>query len=63
MEGEKLFTIDGIEYKCVFMYGYNSHSYATVYNNKNGQYLGQIVDINKNDSNVGERLNDFLKTI
>ena len=52
MEGDKFFTVDGVRYKCTFMYGYNSHYYGTVYNDESGRYIGQLVDIRINYSDV-----------
>lgn len=60
MEGEKFFNINGVEYKAVFMYGYNGHYYCTVYNNESGRYLGQIVDIRKSDYDVEKRIAKFV---
>lgn len=59
---EKIFNISGVNYKCIFMYGYNDHYYATVYNDDEGRYIGQIVDIESCDKNVERRLINFLKT-
>ena len=61
MEGDKIFTIDGVRYKCTFMYGYNDHYYGTVYNDETGRYIGQLVDIRKCDSEVEERVTNFVK--
>ena len=47
MEGERLLMVGGVEYKCVFFYGYNNHYYVTVYNNEDGSYIGQLVDTDK----------------
>lgn len=44
MEGEKFIIINDVEYKCVFFYGYNDHYYATIYDNSNGGYIGQLED-------------------
>lgn len=61
MDGEKIFVIDGTQYKCIFMYGYNSHHYATVYENETGKYLGQLVDIESDDSDIEKRVKEFVK--
>lgn len=61
MEGEKLFTVDGVRYKCTFMYGYNSHYYGTVYNDETGRYIGQLTDIRIHDDDVEKRIIEFIK--
>lgn len=61
MEGDKFFTVDGVRYKCTFMYGYNSHYYGTVYNDESGRYIGQLVDIKIDDYNVEKRVTEFIK--
>lgn len=57
----KLINVDGIEYKCVFRYGYNDHTYGGVYQNEMGKYIGQIEDIRMGDSDVVSRVTEFVK--
>lgn len=61
MEGDKFFIVDGVRYKCTFMYGYNGHYYGTVYNDESGRYIGQLVDIRIDDSDAEERVTEFIK--
>lgn len=57
---EQIFKINGKNYKCRFMYGYNDHYYCVVYDNSNGRFLGEIVDIRKGDSDVKERVSEVI---
>lgn len=63
MEGERLIVIDGIEYRCVFFYGYDSHYYTTVYENSNGKYVGELVDVMKTcgDRDLSNRIRNLKK--
>lgn len=45
MEGEKFIKVDDVEYKCVFFYGYNDKYYATIYDNNDGRYVGQLENV------------------
>lgn len=49
MEGEQNLTYNDVVYKLRFYYGYNSHYYLTIFNNTNGEYLGEIQDIRETD--------------
>ena len=61
MESETTFKFNGDEYKGVFMTGYDNHHYCTVYNNANGQYLGQVKDIYASDKDAISRLKKFIE--
>lgn len=63
MESEKILTINGIPYKCTFFTGYNSHYYCTVYDDRDGRYLGQIADIKYYDSNIKSRVSSFVNSL
>lgn len=63
MEGECIFTVDGVNYKAIFYYGYNNHYYATIYNDDTGAYLGQINDITQGESSTQKRLNNFVQSL
>lgn len=62
MEGELIFKVGNVNYKATFYYGYNSHYYATIYNNDNGTYMGQIDDIQQHEQNTMNRLTEFVKS-
>lgn len=57
---EQIFKINGKNYKCRFMYGYNDHYYGVVYDDSNGRFLGEIVDIRKGDCDTQQRVVEFV---
>lgn len=57
---DKCISFPNREVKVREFYGYNDHYYVTIYDNRNGSYIGELTDCRVSDNNLIDRVKQLL---